>query len=133
MCLLKFEAKTLRVENKEKVAKLNSLLAIDPNLWDSWCQQNMITKAHSWHLIHGLYIQDLVIEVVDLSGFLFFIPPKLPLQFILSNAMIWGEEYEHTANRLAEHYEDIISMTSSKKMFLEYQGIFNSFVEFALK
>ena len=135
MGLLKFEDKTFRKDNKEKVARINSVLSIDPKLWDSWCIQNNTPPYKNFHLIHSLYIRDLVIEVVDLSGFLFFVPPEPEpgLDFVLSTAMIRGEEYEDTANRLSEYYQDIISMSCSKKRFLEYQAIFNDFVEFALK
>ncbi|TEX51595.1 MAG: hypothetical protein B7C55_04770 [Actinomycetales bacterium mxb001] len=103
-------------------------------LWNSWCKENSNQQVNeNWHIISKLYLEeDLIIKVIEVSQFLIFVPPKIEIEKILMEAEVEGD-YPTAVTKVAEFYEEVISLSANRKIFIAYQKIFNSFIEFAMK
>ena len=109
-------------DSDETIKQLNS----NKNKWQEWSLNTALETTLRETFAYLSSIPDLVVEVVDIKGVLLFFP-KLPTVA----ALIADCDQHLSPIEVADHFDTHISLNAEN--FIDYQVIFNSFIEFVMK
>lgn len=108
-------------DNENTIKHINT----NKDKWQEWSLNTPLETTLRETFAYLSSIPDLIVDVVEIKGVLVFIP-KLP-----TVATLIAECDQHLSPvEVADHYDTYISLNADN--FIDYQAIFNSFIEFVL-